>query len=72
MRILADLHGGGDPENEKAKREFTEIKDNIYADVGICSWTFLLTMLMLMMMMVSSAHLARGVISPCGIGIDIE
>lgn len=33
MRVLADLHGDGDLENEKALDEFREIKDGVLADV---------------------------------------
>lgn len=29
MRVLADLHGNGDPRSRKAKREFREIKENV-------------------------------------------
>lgn len=33
MRVLADLHGAGDPDNETAKGEFREIKENVLAEV---------------------------------------
>ena len=33
MRVLADLHGQGDPDNEEARREFREIKEGVVADV---------------------------------------
>lgn len=29
MRVLADLHGNGDPRSRKAKREYREIKGNV-------------------------------------------
>lgn len=29
MRVLADLHGRGNPRDRKAKREYREIKDNV-------------------------------------------
>lgn len=29
MRVLADLHGNGDPRNRKARREYREIKTNV-------------------------------------------
>ncbi|ORY82964.1 and other transporter-domain-containing protein [Leucosporidium creatinivorum] len=32
MRVLADLHGEGDPENEVAREEFREIKENVLAE----------------------------------------
>jgi len=34
MRVLADLHGGGDPEDEVAREEFREIKEGIILDVS--------------------------------------
>lgn len=37
MRVLADLHGEGDPENEVARSEFREIKEGIIADVRLKS-----------------------------------
>lgn len=35
MRVLADLHGEGNPENEVARNEFREIKENVLAEVGV-------------------------------------
>lgn len=32
MRVLADLHGEGDPANETARDEFREIKENVLAE----------------------------------------
>lgn len=29
MKVLADLHGGGDPRDPKARLEFREIKENV-------------------------------------------
>jgi Sugar (and other) transporter len=29
MRVLANLHGGGDVHNDKARSEFREIKENV-------------------------------------------
>lgn len=37
MRVLADLHGNGDAENEVAREEFREIKENVLAEVS-ASW----------------------------------
>ena len=34
MRVLADIHGRGDPEDEKARNEFREIKEGVLADVS--------------------------------------
>lgn len=34
MRVLADLHGEGDPEDEKAQAEFRDIKEGVLADVS--------------------------------------
>lgn len=34
MRVLADLHGEGDPDNELAKDEFREIKEGVLAEVS--------------------------------------
>jgi hypothetical protein len=34
MRVLADLHGEGDPDNEVAREEFREIKENVLAEVS--------------------------------------
>lgn len=33
MRVLADLHGEGDPMNEKARQEYREIKEAVLDDV---------------------------------------
>jgi hypothetical protein len=64
MRVLADLHGGGNPEDANAKREFVEIKDNIYGEVRfsfLIVWTDLpLTAF------IRSEPLARGLTEPCG------
>lgn len=35
MRILADLHGDGNPEDPKAREEFREIKEGVLADVRL-------------------------------------
>ncbi|GAA5908593.1 sugar porter family MFS transporter [Sporobolomyces salmoneus] len=32
MSVLADLHGDGNPENERAKEEFREIKENVFLE----------------------------------------
>ena len=32
MRVLADLHGDGNTDDEKAKAEFREIKEGVLAD----------------------------------------
>lgn len=34
MRVIADIHGMGDPEEEAAKDEFRLIKEGVLADVG--------------------------------------
>jgi hypothetical protein len=34
MRVLADLHGEGDPDSEDARNEFKEIKEGIITDVS--------------------------------------
>lgn len=34
MRVLADLHGEGDPDNEVAKDEFREIKEAVLAEAS--------------------------------------
>lgn len=33
LRVLADLHGNGDPLNEKARQEYREIKEAVLDDV---------------------------------------
>lgn len=33
MRVLADIHGFGDPDNDDAKNEYREIKEGILIDV---------------------------------------
>lgn len=33
MRVIADIHGMGDPEDEAAKDEFRLIKEGVLADV---------------------------------------
>lgn len=38
MRILADLHGEGNPEDPKARDEFREIKETVLADVSRSSF----------------------------------
>lgn len=40
MKVLADLHGDGDPDDPKAREEFREIKEGVLADVGT-SWCYL-------------------------------
>ena len=37
MRVIADIHGMGDPEDEAAKDEFRLIKEGVLADVGSSS-----------------------------------
>jgi len=32
MGVLADLHGDGDPEDERAREEFREIKDSVFQE----------------------------------------
>jgi hypothetical protein len=34
MKVLADLHGEGDPDDPKARDEFREIKEGVLADVS--------------------------------------
>lgn len=34
MGVLADLHGDGDPEDERAQEEFREIKEGVLAEVS--------------------------------------
>lgn len=33
MKVIADLYGGGNPNNKHARREFREIKEAVLADV---------------------------------------
>lgn len=33
MKVIADLYGGGDPNNKHARREFREIKEAVLIDV---------------------------------------
>ncbi|KDE04733.1 hypothetical protein MVLG_04872 [Microbotryum lychnidis-dioicae p1A1 Lamole] len=41
MKVLADLHGDGDPDDERAKNEFVEIKESVLAErtIGDRSYT---------------------------------
>jgi tRNA threonylcarbamoyladenosine modification (KEOPS) complex Pcc1 subunit len=32
MAVLADLHGDGDPEDERAREEFREIKESVFSE----------------------------------------